>query len=99
MVDAANSLFDPEGFGAGGFLDDVDCTIIEARVVNGADTPMTEAGDRTFLKVTFDPDNEDQESRDEYYGLGPIEKFTPSKDNKRVVYEAGTKINKNSKSA
>lgn len=101
MVDQAGSLFDPEGFGAGGFLDDVDCRITDAAVVTGIDTPMkdTDAVERTFVKVTFDPDEDTMDARDEYYSLGPIDKFTPSKDNKRVVYEAGTKINKNSKAA
>lgn len=99
--EATGSLFDPEGFGAGGFLDDVDCVISEARVVTGLDTPMkdTDAADGCFVKVVYDPDGEDQGPREEYYSLGKLDKFTPSKDNKRVVYEVGTKINKSSKSA
>lgn len=96
-----NSLFDPEAFGAGGFLDDVDCVITEARVVSGHDTPMrdTDAVSRCFMKIVYQPDAEGSDSREEYYAMGPLEKFVPSKDGTRVVYEPGTKINKNSKTA
>lgn len=100
--EAAGSLFDPDTFGAGGFLDDVDVEIIAASVVTGADTPMkdTDAVGQTFIKTIYKQLADDAaEDRDEYYAVGPIDKFTPSKDGSRVVYEVGTKMNKGRKAA
>ncbi len=95
------SLFDPEGYSeGGGFLNDVDVTVMEARVVTGADSPFKENVDshsRTYVAITFQPDGEDTEPRDEYYGIGPLEKFSPSKDKTRVIAEGEARPNKNAK--
>ncbi len=97
------SAFLPDNFGVGGSLiDDVDCTIVGAKVVTGEDTPFENADDRCFLELSFQPDpvdGEDQELKKEYYGIGKTESFQPSKDGKALIVDEGKKINKNSKTA
>jgi hypothetical protein len=92
--------WDPESHTSGGYLDDRDCEIIEAKVVefdyNGeAEEPVC------ALAVTFRPDGGDaggDDDRTEYYSVGKLARFTPSGDGKRAVpVSAGSKINNKSK--
>lgn len=92
----AGGLFNPDNFSAGGFFDDVDGTIVSAEV-----NTWDEAPDKCFVVVglTKDEDGPDAEVRKEYYTLGDLDKFAPSKDRTRPVYEDGAKINGNTKFA
>ena len=90
--------FDPGDHTAGGFLDDVDATIVSAEVVTfdfrgTIDPPVCAAA------ISFRPDDadEDAEPRTEYYKIGDLAKFTPSPDKKRYV-PVGTATAMNNKS-
>lgn len=91
---AAPGLFNPDNFSAGGFFDDVDCTIVSAEVGT-----WDEAPDKCFviLGLRKDGDDEDTELRKEYYTIGDLDKFAPSKDRTRPVYEDGVRMNGNTK--
>ena len=94
-----SSLFAPSTFSAGGgFLDNVDAVIAQARVVTQEDTPFdAQDADSAFMKLTFQPDAEDSEPRDEYYRFGGVDRFTPSTDHKRVVREPDQTLIKSTK--
>lgn len=87
-------LFDPDNFGAGGFFDDVDGEVVSAEV-----NTWDEAPDKCFviLGLKKDEDGPDAEIRKEYYTIGDLDKFAPSKDHTRPVYDDGTKMNGNTK--
>jgi hypothetical protein len=91
-------LFDPDNFGSGGFFDDVDATIVSAEVNTWGEAP-----DKCFAIVGLQKDagegEEPGEPRIEYYTIGDLDKFTPSKDRTRPVYEEGAKINGGTKFA
>lgn len=91
---AAPGLFNPDNFSAGGFFDDVDCTIVSAEVGT-----WDEAPDKCFviLGLRKDGDDADTELRKEYYTIGDLDKFAPSKDRTRPVYEDGVRMNGNTK--
>jgi len=93
---ATSGLFNPENFSAGGFFDDVDGTIVTAEVGTWDEVP-----DKCFVTLGLrkDGDDEDTELRKEYYTIGDLDKFTPSKDHTRAVYEDGVRMNGNVKFA
>jgi hypothetical protein len=85
---------DPDNFAAGGgFMDDVDATIVSAKVDTWA-----EAEGELFLHVGFLVDGA-EEVRTEYYRIGSLEKFTASKDKRRAVPAEGARLNQSVKAA
>lgn len=92
--------FVDDDFTEGGFFDDKDATIVEARVV-----PFDYAGQREAvcaLGITFRPDDaeSDDDNRTEYYRIGGMDKFTPSPDGLRYIPVGSTSgMNKNAKAA
>ncbi len=92
--------FDDADFTEGGYFDDKDATIVEARVVafdyQGQRDPVCALG------VTFKPDDaeSDDDNRTEYYRIGDMSKFTPSPDGLRYIPVGSTGgMNKNAKAA
>lgn len=92
--------FNPADHTEGGYLDDKDCTIVKSRVVsfdfNGNTDPMC------CWMVQFHPDGaEDGEDDDriEYLRIGPLDKFTPNKDETEAVAVNNARINKKSKAS
>lgn len=86
MTDQKFLSFNPDDATAGGNLNDIDATIVEARVVSfdykgKADEPLC------CLALTYLPD--DAEDRDDvivdYIKLGKMTECTPAPDNKRAV--------------
>lgn len=96
---AGGGLFNPENFGTGGFLDDVDCTIAEAGVVTQEALPFETDEDGCYLRVGYLIDDGNGEVRNEFYGMGPLDKFTPSTDGKKVIVASGAKLGKGRKAA
>lgn len=92
--------WDADDFTEGGFFDDKDATIKEARVVTfdyaGKSEPVC------ALAITFRPDDteSDDDDRTEYYKIGELSKFTPSSDGQRYIPNGATQaMNKNAKAA
>ncbi len=92
-------LFNPENFGAGGFLDDVDCTTGEVTACTQEELPFEVDNDGCYIKVPYVLDEGDGEPRNEFYRIGDLDKFTPSTDHKKIVVAAGAKMNKSTKAA
>lgn len=92
--------FDPTDFTAGGFLDDVDVTVVDAEVVE-YDFEGKAAEVSCCLAVTFKADDADEPSRPQYYKIGPLTKYAPnsSKTGYVSVSGAGGAMNKNAKAA
>lgn len=88
-------LFNPDNFGQG-FFDNVDAECIAATVGLWKEVP-----DKTFAIVTYRDVKATPEdsNRVEYYSIGPTERFTPSPDGTRAVYEDGSKMNAGAKFA
>ena len=92
--------FEPDDFTQGGFFDDKDATIVDAKIVmfdyQGKADPVC------ALMVAFKADDSESgdEPRAEYYRIGSPDKFTPSSDGKFYVpVGTTTSMNKKTKAA
>lgn len=91
---AAYNPFDPANYSAGGFLDNVDAVITDAKV----DT-WEHAEGECFLHVAYTPEGEGEEPHTQYYRIGTLANFTPSSDKSEAIPAPDAKINNKSGAA
>lgn len=92
--------FNPDDASAGGFLNDIDATIVKAEVVSYDYNGKTQDGEPVCcLAITyrpFDAESDEDQSID-YIKLGKMTEIVPSKDNKSAVPITKTKFHVKSK--
>lgn len=81
--------FDPENYSSGGFLDNVDATVIASKV----DT-WEEAEGQCYWHITFQPDDADADPHTQYYRIGTLDQFTPSNDKTEAIPIGEARMNK-----
>lgn len=94
--------FDPDGFSdSGGFFDDKDVVVLDAKVVTFDYQGKSPAVCALMVRLKDEKAEEEANSeRTEYYKIGELSKFTPSADGEQYIPVGTTpSMNKNCKAA